>query len=107
MIGWVCSGCNTYNDALQEAPVLSADIAVGKTLYETQGCVGCHGADASNAALGVSRNIAQIGSARDVENALYALQAPTSQRQEAMKSAAAELSSQDIVNVALYIATLP
>ena len=106
-LGALCmSGCNSYTEALEEAPVLSGDILAGAKVFERVGCGGCHGEDAQSSALGVSRIIAQIDTSRDIENALYALQSPTSDRNSVMKNVAADLSAQDIVDVAQYVHSL-
>lgn len=98
------TGCNNYSDQLKEAPVITGNTEAGKSVYETYSCAACHGNDGQTSALGVSRIIADIDDKRDIENALYALQSLTSDRHEAMKSVAAGLNSQEIVDVAAYIA---
>ena len=98
------SGCNNYSDQLKEAPPLSGDSAAGREVFKTYSCAGCHGDDGRTPALGVSRIIADMDDARDVENALFALQSLTSDRHDAMKSVAADLSTQEIVDVSVYIA---
>lgn len=100
------SGCNNYEEALKEAPVLSANINAGLAVFEKYNCASCHGQDARTSALGVSRIIPEIDTARDVENALYALQSLTSDRHPVMKGVAANLNSQEIVDVASYVNSL-
>ena len=100
------SGCDSYSENIQNSPTLSADIRKGAKVFERVGCGACHGDNAQISALGVSRIIAQIGTARDIENALNTLQIPTSNRHNAMKNIAKELSEQDIIDVALYVNSL-
>ena len=100
------AGCGDYNSALNEAPVLDANAGAGKTVFDAYNCAACHGEDGSIMALGVSRIITQIDTARDIENALYALQSQASDRDQRMKDIAQELSAQEIVDVAAYIESL-
>lgn len=102
----ILTACGTYQDALDDVPVLDADSEAGREVFTTYGCAGCHGADGGTMALGVSRVIAQIDTPRDIENALFALQAEASDRDNRMKPYARGLSPQEIVDVAAFIATL-
>lgn len=103
----ILTGCGTYDDALNDVPPQAADTEAGRTAYAAHNCATCHGDDGRTPALGVSRIIADIDTPRDVENALFAIQAPDSVRHAAMKSVAAQLNAQEIVDLAAYVAALP
>ncbi len=100
------SGCGTYDDALNDLPILDANTEAGKDVYATYNCAGCHGNDGRTEALGVSRIIVDIDTERDIQNALYTLQSVTSDRDTRMKGIAQQLSSQEIIDVAAYVASL-
>lgn len=100
------AGCGTYQDSLDNVPLLAADAEAGRAVFELYNCAVCHGADGQSMAPAGSRIIAQIDTQRDIENALYALQASASNRNDTMKAIASGLSSQEIVDVAAFIATL-
>lgn len=102
----ILTACGTYEETLNDVPVLDANVDAGRDIFSANGCSGCHGADGGTMALGVSRIIAQIDTQRDIENALFALQSDASDRDARMKPYAQALSPQEIVDVAAFIATL-
>ena len=99
------TGCGeTYEESLEEASTTSsADLGAGADLYSSKGCTGCHGVDGGTSALGVSRIIVDIGTERDVQNALYSLRAQVPQRDPIMLNEAKELTDQEIIDLSTYI----
>lgn len=100
------SGCNDYDDALAQANKQEADINAGLTVFTSHNCAACHGDDAGTSALGISRIIAAIDTPRDIENALFTLKAAEADREAIMQQQAQSLSTQEILDVAAYIASL-
>ena len=102
----IFSGCNNYEDELNQNSTQDANLQDGKLVFETVGCGGCHGGDAQTSALGVSRIIAQIDTKRDIENALYYLKTNGAGRNSAMVDVAQGLNEQMMLDVAAYVHSL-
>jgi len=99
------AGCgDTYEASLEEVSATSsADLGAGATLFDAKGCTGCHGVDGGTSALGISRIIVDIGTERDVQNALYSLRAQVPNRDPIMLNEAKDLSNQEILDLSTYI----
>lgn len=102
------SGCDQYDAAdAQRFANQDANAAEGSRLFASYGCTGCHGNDARTPALGISRIIADIDTARDVENALFTLKYhPAPDRANQMVGIASGLNDDDIRSLAAFIASL-
>lgn len=102
------NGCDQYSDETSSAGTgdQAALIDAGRDLFQTGPCVGCHGVNGEISVFGFSRIIKDIDDPYDLQNSLYAMRDSVPTRDPIMLAQAADLTDQQIEELAAYIATL-